>query len=158
METTSLKEKYGYMVAELAKVGKAASVIDETNVYQEANQFTRPFLNKMLDESLLPGSKIEGMENFKDFLAQIKSGKRGLILMEHYSNMDLPAIIYLLDRDGGEEGKEIIGMIVFMSQSLGFSVLSEYVETEKQRKVLESLGCHEYQGYLFSPAVPLEKL
>ena len=54
--------------------------------------------------------------------------------------------------------KEIIGMIVFMSQSLGFSVLSEYVETEKQRKVLESLGCHEYQGYLFSPAVPLEKL
>ena len=112
METTSLKEKYGYMFAELAKVGKAASVIDETNVYQEANQFTRPFLNKMLDESLLPGSKIEGLENFKDFLAQIKSGKRGLILMEHYSNMDLPAILYLLDRDGGEEGKELSEKIV----------------------------------------------
>lgn len=112
METIPLKDKYGYMFADLAKLGKAASVIDETNVYQEANQFTRPFLNKMLDESLLPGSKIEGLENFKDFLTQIKSGKRGLILMEHYSNMDLPAIIYLLDRDGGEEGKEIAEKIV----------------------------------------------
>lgn len=62
------------------------------------------------------------------------------------------------DMMNNDRCKEIIGMIVFMSQSLGFSVLSEYVETEKQRKVLESLGCHEYQGYLYSPAVPLEKL
>ena len=62
------------------------------------------------------------------------------------------------DMMGNDRCKEIIAMIVFMSHSLGFSVLSEYVETEKQRKVLESLGCHEYQGYLFSPAVPLEKL
>ena len=112
METASLKDKYGYMFADLAKYGKAASVIDETNVYQEANEFTRPLLNKMLEENLLPGSKIKGLENFKDFLAQIKSGKRGLILMEHYSNMDLPAIIYLLDRDGGEEGKELASKIV----------------------------------------------
>jgi glycerol-3-phosphate O-acyltransferase len=112
MKTSSLKEKYGYMFADLAKFGKAASVIDETNVYQEANEFTRPLLNKMLEENLLPGSQIKGLENFKDFLAQIKSGKRGLILMEHYSNMDLPAIIYLLDRDGGEEGKELSKKIV----------------------------------------------
>ena len=112
MKTSSLKEKYGYMFADLAKFGKAASVIDETNVYQEANEFTRPLLNKMLEENLLPGSQIKGLENFKDFLAQIKSGKRGLILMEHYSNMDLPAIVYLLDRDGGEEGKELSKKIV----------------------------------------------
>ena len=38
METTSLKEKYGYMFEELAKVGKAASVIDETNVYQQLKE------------------------------------------------------------------------------------------------------------------------
>ena len=66
--------------------------------------------------------------------------------------------IVMLSKHYNDRCKEIIGMIVFMSQSLGFSVLSEYVETEKQRKILESLGCHEYQGYLFSPAIPLEKL
>ncbi len=112
METIPLKDKYGYMFADLAKLGKAASVIDETNVYQEANKFTRPLLDKMLEENLLPGTKLEGIENFKDFLAQIKNGKRGLILMEHYSNMDLPAICYLLERDGGEEGKELSEKIV----------------------------------------------
>ena len=112
METSPLKDKYGYMFADLAKLGKAASVIDETNVYQEANKFTRPLLDKMLEENLLPGTKLEGIENFKDFLAQIKNGKRGLILMEHYSNMDLPAICYLLERDGGEEGKELSEKIV----------------------------------------------
>ena len=112
METIPLKDKYGYMFADLAKFGKAASVIDETNVYQEANKFTRPLLDKMLEENLLPGTKLEGIENFKDFLAQIKNGKRGLILMEHYSNMDLPAICYLLERDGGEEGKELSEKIV----------------------------------------------
>ena len=109
---TEIKDKYGYMFADLAKLGKAASVIDETNVYQEANKFTRPLLDKMLEENLLPGTKLEGIENFKDFLAQIKNGKRGLILMEHYSNMDLPAICYLLERDGGEEGKELSEKIV----------------------------------------------
>ena len=112
METIPLKDKYGYMFADLAKLGKAASVIDETNVYQEANKFTRPLLDKMLEENLLPGTKLEGIENFKDFLVQIKNGKRGLILMEHYSNMDLPAICYLLERDGGEEGKELSEKIV----------------------------------------------
>ena len=112
MEIIPLKDKYGYMFADLAKLGKAASVIDETNVYQEANKFTRPLLDKMLEENLLPGTKLEGIENFKDFLAQIKNGKRGLILMEHYSNMDLPAICYLLERDGGEEGKELSEKIV----------------------------------------------
>lgn len=112
METIPLKDKYGYMFADLAKLGKAASVIDETNVYQEANKSTRPLLDKMLEENLLPGTKLEGIENFKDFLSQIKNGKRGLILMEHYSNMDLPAICYLLERDGGEEGKELSEKIV----------------------------------------------
>ena len=51
--------------------------------------------------------------------------------------------------------KEIIASIVYLSQSLGFSVLAEYVETEEQRNELELIGCLEYQGYLFGQAVPL---
>ena len=71
METTSLKEKYGYMFEELAKVGKAASVIDDTNVYQEANKFTRPFLNKMLDESLLQVQKLKVWNTLRIFLLKL---------------------------------------------------------------------------------------
>ena len=41
---------------------------------------------------------------------------------------------------------------------MGVTVLAEYVETAAQRETLAKLGCYHYQGYLYSPPVPLEKL
>ena len=51
--------------------------------------------------------------------------------------------------------------IVSMAKSLNLQVVAEGVETEAQRAFLESEGCDEMQGYLFSvplPAPQLEKL
>ncbi len=47
--------------------------------------------------------------------------------------------------------------IISLSLAMGLSVIAEGVETEEQRQFLAGHGCHSYQGYLFSPAVPLEK-
>ena len=47
---------------------------------------------------------------------------------------------------------------MFLSRSLGFSVLAEFVETAEQAAQLAALGCVQYQGYLFSPAVTLAEL
>ena len=44
-----------------------------------------------------------------------------------------------------------------LSQALGLPALAEGVETEEQREFLASLGCHSYQGYLFSRPVPVEE-
>lgn len=49
----------------------------------------------------------------------------------------------------------IIQTIIGMANNLGLHVIAEGVETEKQRACLASLGCHAYQGYLFSRPVPL---
>ena len=54
--------------------------------------------------------------------------------------------------------KEIINSIVFLSQSLDFKVLAEFVETMEQKEALEQIGCLLYQGYLFSPAVDRDSL
>ena len=54
--------------------------------------------------------------------------------------------------------QEIIASIVKLGKSLDFVVIAEYVETEEIRDTLRSLGCFLYQGYLYSPAVPYEKL
>lgn len=56
-----------------------------------------------------------------------------------------------------DRSRQIINSIVVLGQSLQFQVIAEYVETEKQRKTLENMGCHIYQGYLYSPAVDKQK-
>ncbi|MGE5386446.1 MAG: putative bifunctional diguanylate cyclase/phosphodiesterase [Betaproteobacteria bacterium] len=40
--------------------------------------------------------------------------------------------------------------IIVLSQTMGFAVIAEGVETEAQRDLLAQLGCNTYQGYLFS--------
>ncbi|MBT3066975.1 GGDEF and EAL domain-containing protein [Rhodoferax sp. U11-2br] len=49
----------------------------------------------------------------------------------------------------------IAKMIVALADSIGLIVIAEGVETQAQRDMLASLGCHAYQGYLFGPPVPL---
>ena len=112
MEPSSLRERYGHLFGVLRERAKAPTKITEENVYQEANKNILPIMDGMLADNFLPGSRIEGLDNFKNFLDQVKSGKRGLILMEHYSNLDLPALSYLLRRDGGEMGEDLEDRIV----------------------------------------------
>ena len=52
--------------------------------------------------------------------------------------------------------REIISSITSLSGSLSLLVIAEFVETEEQRKILHEIGCDCYQGYLYSPAVPLD--
>lgn len=52
----------------------------------------------------------------------------------------------------------VLEAIVGMGHSLKLNVLAEGVETENQLSLLQSLGCDEWQGYLFSRAVPGHKM
>lgn len=58
---------------------------------------------------------------------------------------------------GNSRSREIISTILSLSQTLGFEVLAEFVETEEQKEALFAIGCEYYQGYLYSPALPLEE-
>lgn len=51
--------------------------------------------------------------------------------------------------------REIIFSITQLASALNLTVLAEFVETEEQRDALHEIGCDCYQGYLYSPAVPL---
>ncbi|MCR5094318.1 MAG: EAL domain-containing protein [Lachnospiraceae bacterium] len=57
-----------------------------------------------------------------------------------------------------ERTREIISSIVYLSKSLNFKVLAEFVETTEQKEALEQIGCLLYQGYLYSPAVDRDTL
>lgn len=49
---------------------------------------------------------------------------------------------------------EIIRTIVAMAQSLNLTAIAEGVETTEQLAFLQGLGCHCYQGFLFSEPLP----
>lgn len=109
----TLKAVYGKYFAEMMQYSKAPAKIDNTNVYQEANKDLTKYMEMILRENFLPGSGLGNVENFKEFYnAVAKEGKRGLILMEHYTNLDLPAIIYLLKEYGEGWSKDFSERIV----------------------------------------------
>ena len=49
----------------------------------------------------------------------------------------------------------IIRSIVTMAEALGMKVIIEGVETDDQLKMLEAVGCRNFQGYYFSHPVPV---
>lgn len=108
----SIRERYGEYFKQMASISTAAAKIDETNVYQKANPLTKQIMDKLVADNMDEDSHIEGVENFKALLDALKSGKSGLILMEHISNTDLPGLIWLLEHKMGEEGKDLAERVV----------------------------------------------
>jgi diguanylate cyclase (GGDEF)-like protein/PAS domain S-box-containing protein len=64
---------------------------------------------------------------------------------------------FVRDAISGPHDTEIIRAIVAMAHSLGLKMIAEGVEQQAQLDFLQQLGCHLYQGYLFSKAVPLDE-
>ncbi len=54
---------------------------------------------------------------------------------------------------GDESDSGIVNAIVNLGHALRLQIVAEGVETEAQRVFLESLGCGQYQGFLFAPAL-----
>jgi diguanylate cyclase (GGDEF)-like protein/PAS domain S-box-containing protein len=76
-----------------------------------------------------------------------------------------PADVLKIDRsfvqadEGDEAGAAaIVGSIIGLAHNLGMKAVAEGVETEEQRDKLLLKGCDEAQGFLYSKAVPAERV
>ena len=92
-------------------ISKVATFVTGDNVYQEGDGNILPILDGMTDSLILPGSGVDGMENLEELLAKAESGKSCLLLLEHYSNLDL-TIFSLLVRRAGGRGDAIANALV----------------------------------------------
>jgi glycerol-3-phosphate O-acyltransferase len=81
------------------------------NVYQTGNTAIVPFIDEIIRENLEPGSTIQSLDKLQKLMALAKAGASCLLLMEHYSNFDLPVLSYLL-RQAGPQGVEIAEALV----------------------------------------------
>ncbi|HHU37123.1 MAG TPA: 1-acyl-sn-glycerol-3-phosphate acyltransferase, partial [Treponema sp.] len=111
MDSNSLYNRYRNLFPDLQRFSRAENLITEENVYQQANPDIRAIMDKLCSENMTDDSVFRNLDYAEDFLHQIKNGKRGIILMEHYSNFDLPGIMYLLEKSG-PIGKELSSRII----------------------------------------------
>ncbi len=54
---------------------------------------------------------------------------------------------------GDDSDSAIVIAILQMASALGMKVIAEGVESEAQRQFLLDSGCHQFQGYLYAPAL-----
>lgn len=69
-------------------------------VFQVAQTQNRERFTAIIDDLLLPGSGVEGLENLRSLHALAAQGHPALVLSAHVSNFDVPALYSLLKRAG----------------------------------------------------------
>ncbi|MHC6202461.1 1-acyl-sn-glycerol-3-phosphate acyltransferase [Breznakiellaceae bacterium SP9] len=109
MET--LTTAFSVQIKEVLSFSHAATVVTEQTVYQTGNKRILPYLDDIVERYALPGSGVDGMEHLEDLLDKAQAGKSCLLLLEHYSNLDL-SIFSLLVRKASPRGAAIADAIV----------------------------------------------
>lgn len=78
--------------------------------------------------------------------------------------MTLPINEVKIDRDFIKDiskdikKKNVVGLIVELAHSLELNVVAEGIETKEEKTYLESIGCDELQGFLFSKPIDIDEL
>ena len=83
------------------------SDITPSSVLKDGHKKSKELLYSLIDDVLEEGSEFRGAEHASQFLKEVKNGKKGIILGEHYSNFDYPMFAYLLEK-AHPDGKELI--------------------------------------------------
>jgi glycerol-3-phosphate O-acyltransferase len=109
--TETLATVFSKQIKEAISKTKASTVITEENVYQEGDINILPLLDEMVEYLVLPGSRLSGLENLEELLNKAETGKSCLLLVEHYSNLDL-SIFSFLARKAGGRGKDISNSLI----------------------------------------------
>ncbi|WP_208986263.1 EAL domain-containing protein [Labrenzia sp. OB1] len=117
-----------------------------------------------LTESVLLGD----IPNASETLSLLKSTGYRIVIDDFgagYSNLaylqNYPIDGIKIDRmfmDDIASGGAIVKLILSLANALGAEVIAEGVETIAQRAWLLENGCHRFQGYLYSKAIPEEQL
>jgi 1-acyl-sn-glycerol-3-phosphate acyltransferase len=101
-----IAHKYRDRIMRMMGVSRGQAVVSDKNVYQVGNAEVLRFIDSIVEENLLPGSRVEGIDRLIELLEAAEAGEPCLLLLEHYSNFDLPAFHYLLRKEG-ERGRAV---------------------------------------------------
>jgi len=117
----SIPGRYGSIIQKMMSHSQNQHVITEENVWQEGNVINRKLFYGIVEDLMLPGSSVQGIDHLVELHRRAKAGQSCLMLCEHYSNFDLPCLINLIEK-ADPEGKAIADSIVAMA---GFKLNEE---------------------------------
>jgi glycerol-3-phosphate O-acyltransferase len=104
----SIPGRYGAIIQKMMANSQNQHVITDENVWQEGNTGNRHLFYGIVEDLMLPGSSVQGIENLVDLYHRAQAGQSCLILCEHYSNFDLPCMTNLIEK-AHPEGVKIVG-------------------------------------------------
>lgn len=107
----NVANKFKAIISQMLVNTTGNGLITATNVYQEGKPDNKYLLKQIVNDLMLPGSRLQGFENLAELYKKAKQGESCLILMEHYSNFDIPCFYELMEREG-DTGKIIAQKIV----------------------------------------------
>jgi len=106
-----MSARYKDTIIRMMAHAKGGMNVSADKVYQEGNKAILPFIDSIIIENLETGSGIRSFANLERLAKLSRDGSKCLLLVEHYSNFDLPVLMYLL-RKAGPEGERIADSIV----------------------------------------------
>ena len=65
---------------------------------------------------------------------------------------------FVADLGVSGDAMAVVDAVIRLAHALGLRVVAEGVETERQRDILLTLGCDEFQGYLFARPMDADRL
>jgi glycerol-3-phosphate O-acyltransferase len=123
-----IREVFSGHARQMRENSLQARTITPDAVYQEANVSNRDLINLILDDLALPGSGILHPEQLDALFEQSMNGCSALLLMEHYSNFDLPCLFYLVNRTGRTELAESFIAVAGMKLNEESSFVNAFAE------------------------------
>jgi EAL domain-containing protein (putative c-di-GMP-specific phosphodiesterase class I) len=65
---------------------------------------------------------------------------------------------FIMEVTQNDNSRAIVSTIVFLAKSLNLSTVAEGIELNSELEFMQGLNCTQFQGFLFSKAIPADKL
>jgi hypothetical protein len=103
--------RYKETIERMVRLSQGSPAVDKGHVFLEGNPAIRTLIDSMIQENIEDGSGLRNASHIFELHRLARDGRAVLILSEHYSNADLPVLIYFLSRLG-DEGRTAAEAIV----------------------------------------------
>jgi EAL domain-containing protein (putative c-di-GMP-specific phosphodiesterase class I) len=128
----------------------------QTNPRRLKLELTESMLVDRLDEVIVTMSALKAL-GLGLALDDFGTGYSSLAYLRHLPLEQLKIDrSFVRDLPTDHDSAAIARTIIVLGQTMGLRVLAEGVETQAQRDLLASLGCHYFQGYFFGEPMPTD--